>query len=250
MSLTPEEIAELTDDISIWFTQDLYHHLTTLAEEVSTILPQKWRTGKILFLLLRYLPICYIILAIFLECRIHMDLTPKVCRELYIANALAIGRVILFGAEVVILLCLHALLGARRRYLALCILIYMGLTITVIILAGRVDSEASRALLRSELDQELGYGCTWSGDRSSDAIKMVVIAGYMSLAKATSMAILMLSVFLVRYRNTTGTLLHVLRRDSGVQIVSLVALRLFAAVNSSFVELLGFYNIPDTIATE
>ncbi|KAF6745186.1 hypothetical protein DFP72DRAFT_1091777 [Ephemerocybe angulata] len=94
MSLTPEEIAELTDEVSLWFTQDidnerkyiafgfytlyLYHYLTTLGEEVSIIWPQKWRTGAILFILLRYLPICYIILAILMELRIHMDLTPKV----------------------------------------------------------------------------------------------------------------------------------------------------------------------------
>ncbi|KAF6744085.1 hypothetical protein DFP72DRAFT_1095714 [Ephemerocybe angulata] len=134
MSLSPEKVAELTEGVSGWFTQDytmlgfntffLYHYLTTLAEEDSTIWPQKWRTGKILFLLLRYTPICYIILEIFLELRIHMDLTPQVCQGVYISNVLGIGRVILLGAEVVILLCLHALLGARRRYLALLIFIY------------------------------------------------------------------------------------------------------------------------------
>ncbi|KAF6745201.1 hypothetical protein DFP72DRAFT_926693 [Ephemerocybe angulata] len=257
MSLTPEEISELTDEVSLWFTQDyisvglwtfyFYHYLTTLGEEVSTIWPQKWRTGKILFLLLRYIPICYIVLAVLLQLRIHIDLTPKVCQRVYIAEATVIRRVGIYGAEVVILLCLHALLGARRRYLALLILIYMGLTIPVIILANRLDSEVSRAIPLSELDQELGYGCTWEGDLSPNIVKIEVIVGYISLAKATSMAILMISVFLVRYRNTTGTLLHVLRRDSGVHLFSLIALRLFAAVAGSFAELLGFYNIPDAI---
>ncbi|KAF6743900.1 hypothetical protein DFP72DRAFT_1079317 [Ephemerocybe angulata] len=99
MGLTPDEIAELTDEISLWFTQDyialgfwsfyLYHYLTTLAEEVSTIWPQKWRTGKILFLLLRYIPICCMTLAIFMELRIHMDLTPKVCHGVNIAYTAA-----------------------------------------------------------------------------------------------------------------------------------------------------------------
>ncbi|KAF6745187.1 hypothetical protein DFP72DRAFT_1091782 [Ephemerocybe angulata] len=99
----------------------------------------------------------------------------------------------------------------------------------------------------SKLDQELGYGCTWAGDLSPNTMKMTGIAGYISLAKATSMAILMLSVFLVRYRNTTGTLLRVLRRDSGLHIFSLIALRLSSAVTRSLQELLGFYSIPDII---
>ncbi|KAF6740867.1 hypothetical protein DFP72DRAFT_1132606 [Ephemerocybe angulata] len=107
MSLTPEEIAELTDEVSLWFTQDyialglwtfyLYHYLTTLAEEVSTIWPQQWRTGKILFLLLRYTPICYITLgtlssiplrpwATLAQC--SPQATPQVCQGLSIAEAL------------------------------------------------------------------------------------------------------------------------------------------------------------------
>ncbi|KAF5319834.1 hypothetical protein D9611_012823 [Ephemerocybe angulata] len=98
----------------------------------------------------------------------------------------------------------------------------------------------------SKLDQELGYGCTWEGDLSPSIRKTAAIAGYIGLAKAASMAILMISVFLVRRRNTTGTLLHVLRRDSGVHLFSLLALRLFAAVTTSSVELLGSYNIPNS----
>ncbi|KAF6756061.1 hypothetical protein DFP72DRAFT_1117460 [Ephemerocybe angulata] len=250
MSLSPEELADLIREANVWLMQDLYHYLTTLGEEVTTIWPQKWRTGEILFILLRYFPICYIILAILMELRIHMDLTPKVCQGVDIANTTAIERVILYGAEVAILLCLHALLGARRRYLALLVLIYTGLTIPVIILGNRLDSEVSRTMPLSKLDEELGYGCTWADDFSPNSMKMAVLAGYISLAKATAMAILMLSVFLVRYRKTTGTLLHVLRRDSGVHLFSLIALRLFAAVTNSFVELLGFYNIPDTIAID
>ncbi|KAF6743927.1 hypothetical protein DFP72DRAFT_1097724 [Ephemerocybe angulata] len=61
------------------------------------------------------------------------------------------------------------------------------------------------------------------------------------------MAVLMLSVFLVRYRKTTGTLLHVLRRDSGLQIISIIAFRVFAALVNASQPSLGFYNIPGVI---
>ncbi|KAF6743914.1 hypothetical protein DFP72DRAFT_931080 [Ephemerocybe angulata] len=257
MSLTPEEIEELTDEISIWFTQDyislgfwtfyFYQYLTTLGEEVSTIWPQKWRTGKNLFLLLRYTPICYIILAILMELRIHMDLTPKICQGVDTANTLVIRRVISYGAEVVILVCLHALLGARRRYLALLISIYTSLTVTMAILGSWQDFKASRALPLSELDQELGYGCTWAVDLSSDVVNLAAIPGYINLAKAASMAILMLSVFLVRYRKKTGTLLYILRRDSGLHIFSFIAFRLFAALVGTFQQSLGAFNIPDAV---
>ncbi|KAF6743902.1 hypothetical protein DFP72DRAFT_931052 [Ephemerocybe angulata] len=257
MSLSPEDVADLTEEISIWYMQDyiqlgfwtlyLYHYPTTLVEEVSTIWPQKWRTGKILFFLLRYTPILYLVLRILTDLRTHIDLTPKVCQGMAVACAFVIGRVTIYGAEVVILLCLHALLGARRRYLALMILIYTGSTIAAIILSSRWDSEGSRTIPRSKLDQELGYGCTWAGAPSSDAIKLGTIAGYINLGKVTSVAILMLSVFLVRYRSTTGTLLHVLRRDSGVHIFSLTALRLTSAVIGNLQESLGFYNIPTAI---
>ncbi|KAF6756060.1 hypothetical protein DFP72DRAFT_1066885 [Ephemerocybe angulata] len=259
MSLTPEEIAELTDEVSLWFTQDyislgfwtfyFHQYLTTLGEEVSTIWPQKWRTGKILFLLLRYIPICYIILAIFVQLRVHMELGPKVCQRVYIAEALE--ELVFIGQKViVILLCLHALLGARRWYLALLILIYTGLTIAPSIVGNWWDVEGSRTTPLSELDRELGYGCTWAGDQSPHARKGLVIAGYINLAKATSMAILMLSVFFARRRTTAGTLLHVLRRDSGVHLFSLIASRLFFAMTNSFPKLLGFYSIPYIIASD
>ncbi|KAF6743896.1 hypothetical protein DFP72DRAFT_1177452 [Ephemerocybe angulata] len=61
------------------------------------------------------------------------------------------------------------------------------------------------------------------------------------------MAVLMLSVLLVRYRRTTGTLLHVLRRDSALQIISIITSRLLAASVYASQPSLGFFNIPGVI---
>ncbi|KAF6749995.1 hypothetical protein DFP72DRAFT_851971 [Ephemerocybe angulata] len=102
--------------------------------------------------------------------------------------------------------------------------------------------ERVRALPLAEFDRELGYACTWAGGLSSANANKNAIAGYISLAKALCIFALVLFIFLVRYRDQAGTfkLFYVLRRDSGVYILSL-------AVISSGNFKLGWFSIPDEI---
>ncbi|KAF6750168.1 hypothetical protein DFP72DRAFT_1139779 [Ephemerocybe angulata] len=64
-SLTPEEVANISraiynsriyDSVAIsaYYSLYVYYYLTTLAEEIAIMWPQRWRTGKVLFFLNRY----------------------------------------------------------------------------------------------------------------------------------------------------------------------------------------------------
>ncbi|KAF6753856.1 hypothetical protein DFP72DRAFT_848787 [Ephemerocybe angulata] len=81
------------------------------------------------------------------------------------------------------------------------------------------------ALPLSQVERELGYSCTWAGVSSPDIVLANKKAGYVALAKAIS-----LYIFSVRYRKQTGTLFETVRRDSGIYILSFVALRLGTAL--------------------
>ncbi|KAF6741405.1 hypothetical protein DFP72DRAFT_1115744 [Ephemerocybe angulata] len=61
---------------------------------------------------------------------------------------------------------------------------YLGLTLEVNLMQIGLFEEMSRTLPLSELDRELGYACTWEGTTSSATAKKLVMAGYISLAKA------------------------------------------------------------------
>ncbi|KAF6750164.1 hypothetical protein DFP72DRAFT_1173033 [Ephemerocybe angulata] len=104
--------------------------------------------------------------------------------------------------------------------------IYTGFSITVHTLWLRYNASASRALPLSQIDRELGYACTWLPVSSPEIIMGNKIGGFISLAKAILLAALALFIFSVRYRSQTGTLIQTIRRDSGIWIVSFVAIRL------------------------
>ncbi|KAF6750051.1 hypothetical protein DFP72DRAFT_911676 [Ephemerocybe angulata] len=256
MSLSPEELADLTLEIPIWTLQEylslalysfyFYHFLTTLAEEVSTMWHQKRGTGKMLFFFNRYIPIAGIIQLILLEFRVHTVFTPKGCTALWIGTVVT-AKATTIVSEVALLLCLHALLGASRRYLVLLLAVYTGLTLGGIIPQIGHGSEAASALPIDPIDEALGYACTWENGFTPAATAAYAAAGHVSLAKAVAISALALAIFFVRYRNKTGTLIHIVRRDSGVQILSLTAIRLGGAITAALQLKLGFYNIPVAI---
>ncbi|KAF6746581.1 hypothetical protein DFP72DRAFT_922707 [Ephemerocybe angulata] len=88
MSLTPEEISEairifsksqVMEYIQLGFqTFFLYYWLTTIATEVNLMWPRRWRWGKALFLINRYLPIMHHVTNILTGFRGYIVLDPKV----------------------------------------------------------------------------------------------------------------------------------------------------------------------------
>ncbi|KAF5309301.1 hypothetical protein D9611_015006 [Ephemerocybe angulata] len=134
MSLSPKDLSTLTTVVSTTKTQDYlslgfyttyyYHFLITISEEIPAVWPQRWGTGKILFLLTRYLPILLTIQAALAELPVRTTIPPKACEGLWKGLDATTKAGIAFS-EITLLVCLHALLGAKRRYLACMILVYI-----------------------------------------------------------------------------------------------------------------------------
>ncbi|KAF6753806.1 hypothetical protein DFP72DRAFT_394369 [Ephemerocybe angulata] len=239
MSLTPQQLARLTQvasaslkleyaDLSI-HTVYVYYYLTTLSEEVNVMWPQKWRIGKGLFLFIRYAPLFFMV-TILLNMRVYADLSPKTCTNLWLAFRTTLDFTSILASEVALLICLFALLNARRPYVLLLVAIYTGMTLGASIPSLRYDERVAQTLPLTQLEHELGYACTWAGVSDPGIGLANKKAGYVSLAKAVVLSVFALYIFLVRYRNQTGTLFQTMRRDSGIYILSFVALRLGAAL--------------------
>ncbi|KAF6741886.1 hypothetical protein DFP72DRAFT_227191 [Ephemerocybe angulata] len=241
--LTLEEVADMTALVYAWtmeeyiylalFSSYIFYYLTTLAEEISIMWPQRWRTGKLVFLVNRYLPLVLIGNSLLIYYRFHLTMSPKVCTGLYIANGIVLYRVMNLAFEVALLLCLYALLGASQICLTLIIATYAGFTLATTILQIGYFGEASRMVPISQIDRELGYACTWEGKVSPKAARRYAMAGYITLVKSIAISALALFIFFVRYRKHRGTLLQVVRRDSGIYILSLSALRLGSAITGT-----------------
>ncbi|KAF5320599.1 hypothetical protein D9611_013731 [Ephemerocybe angulata] len=234
MSLTPAQIARLTQvasaslkleytDLAL-HTIYVYYYTTTLSEEVNIMWPQKWRAGKILYVFIRYVPL-FFMATVLVNTRVYINLTPKVCTNLWLAFQTTTSFTSILASEVALLICLFALLNARRLYVGLLVAVYTAMTLGDSIPSLRYGEYLSRALPLSQVERELGYSCTWAGISSPDIVLANKKAGYVALAKAIS-----LYIFSVRYRKQTGTLFETVRRDSGIYILSFVALRLGTAL--------------------
>ncbi|KAF6750037.1 hypothetical protein DFP72DRAFT_1048534 [Ephemerocybe angulata] len=249
MSLTPEISEEIslvsgshkTEYIHLGFYSFfLYYYVTTVAMEVKFMWPRKWHWGKVLFLVNRYLPMVVYSANFLTVWRVYIILSPKACTVLVNIFTTAFYRVYGYSAEVTLILCLHALLGALPLYLTPIMATYLALTLAANLIQIGNLAETSRnyleALPLSEFDRELGYACTWAGSISAANAKKGIFA-------------LALFIFMVRYRKQTGTfkLFHVLRRDSGVYILLLAVIRLGSAIAGAFQLKLGWYSIPDEV---
>ncbi|KAF6741883.1 hypothetical protein DFP72DRAFT_1054612 [Ephemerocybe angulata] len=248
MSLTPQQLARLTQVASASLklesvatngvdleskvsihTVYVYYYLTTFSEEVNIMWPQKWRIGKVLFLFIRYAPMFFMV-TILLNMRVYADLSPKTCTNLWLAFRTTLDFTSIIASEVALLICLFALLNARRPYVLLLVAIYTGMTLGASIPSLRYDERVAQTLPLTDLEHDLGYACTWAGVSDPNLRLANKKAGYVSLAKAVALSAFALYIFLVRYRNQTGTLFQTMRRDSGVYILAFVALRLGAAL--------------------
>ncbi|KAF6750257.1 hypothetical protein DFP72DRAFT_911457 [Ephemerocybe angulata] len=258
MDLSTEELSQVTSALGdslaqefvqcIFGTVYVYHYLTTVAEEVGAIWPQRWRTGRILFTLTRYTPLLAFPVDMLIGKKVHTTLTPNACEGLWMALYYT-RKVTVISSELVLLLCLHALLGARHIYLISMLLIYASLTITKVILlitSGYI-TDVSLALPISSLDQYLGYACTWGGTVSPHSMHTYNQTAYISFANGLCTAALALAVIYVRYRAQTGSLIQTIRRDSGIYILSLIAVSFPNAIIAAFHLNEGWSNIIITV---
>ncbi|KAF6741806.1 hypothetical protein DFP72DRAFT_1054672 [Ephemerocybe angulata] len=255
MDPSPEDLAELSSTVSIWIAQDYislgfycfygYYYLTTLGEEISTMWPQRWRTGKILFLLLRYTVIAYSILGLLNELRVQTVFSLEVCSALWMGKAV-LYRIYSFASDLVLILCLHALLGAKRRYLALLVASLTAFTLGEIIPQAAYIEQGSRASPIDPLDEGLGYACTYGWAFTAEARRGDKVAIYLAVGQAAWMSALAVTILYVRFRQTRGgALTKILWRDGGLYFLSVTAIRLGISITVALKP--RKYNIPNAI---
>ncbi|KAF6751855.1 hypothetical protein DFP72DRAFT_906319 [Ephemerocybe angulata] len=217
MSAPSEELARLIVLVCELITQSyislafhffyVYYFATTLIEEVITMWPHQWMAGKILFFVMRYGPLLRIVQMALLETRFYLIFTPKTCSSLFISS-FATHMVYTYATEAALLICIHALLGSKRKYLVLLGIAYAVPTACILRSQSIWIKEFSRARTIDLLDVELGYSCTWAGALDAQVIQADRVIKYVSVAKASCTAVLALAVYYKRYRGRTGKLIR------------------------------------------
>ncbi|TEB28603.1 hypothetical protein FA13DRAFT_773994 [Coprinellus micaceus] len=122
MAMPVEEIQALADAVAEWRMQEyialpfcclyVYYILTTMAEEVRIIFPQRWNRGKMLYSIIRYGTLAHISLQLGRDYRNYFSITPTVCKVLYITYD-AIRSTGYLECDFSLALCLGALLHAN-----------------------------------------------------------------------------------------------------------------------------------------
>ncbi|TEB21510.1 hypothetical protein FA13DRAFT_98796 [Coprinellus micaceus] len=242
MALSAKEIQALTDTVAMWRMQEyilipwycfyVYYFLTTMAEEVSVIRPQRWNRGKALYMTIRYAMLVYIVIQLTREYRNYIAIPPKSCKALLIGYDLAIGLVAL-TCSFSLALCLSALVQLKAIYLVAIIVIDCAKPAMSWIINVTADFQYP-AKPTSPLLDELGYPCyyisqkEWSENTIGHAGQDV--RAYLSLAATTIMFLLGIAAFFVRYKGQGSPLIQVLRRDGGLYYMSMLAYRMLMAI--------------------
>ncbi|RXW11175.1 hypothetical protein EST38_g14680 [Candolleomyces aberdarensis] len=95
----------------------LSYYFETIDDEVSSIWPEPWRLGKILFLMTRYSVIGRIFFEFFNgPFPSELPISLKSCEVLNIIGNV-FGIIQVYSAVASVLLCLYALLGAKKKWL-------------------------------------------------------------------------------------------------------------------------------------
>ncbi|TEB28578.1 hypothetical protein FA13DRAFT_1815710 [Coprinellus micaceus] len=202
-----------------------YYVLTTLAEEVSTIFPQKWSRGKLLYVMIRYVPLICIAVEFSILYRNYFSIAPTACWALMIVADFAFFTVAL-ACDVSLGLCLGALLQAGPLYVVGIVILSCGPTIanSVVLVVSDIQNPAEQVSL---LDIELGYPCYFpQAEKWIDS----TVVGYVHLASTAILALVGVATLRSRYKGTRGSLLRVIRRDGGIHYLSLLAGRLISAI--------------------
>ncbi|TEB21515.1 hypothetical protein FA13DRAFT_1819435 [Coprinellus micaceus] len=167
MDLSPERIQALTESVGMARMQEyiviplyclyVYYVVTTIAEEVSIILPQQWNRGKTLYVVIRHGMLVAIALQLTAEYRNYYSMSPAICKALSVSYEIA-NSLVLFACDFSLGLCLSALLQAKTLY---CVaILVLSCTLTIVNSTFSVVSNLQYpAALPSPLMKELGYAC-------------------------------------------------------------------------------------------
>ncbi|TEB28750.1 hypothetical protein FA13DRAFT_1775758, partial [Coprinellus micaceus] len=226
MSISQDEAQALADAVAAWRTQEyiyipfctlyVYYMVTTIAEEVSIIVPQKWTRAKSLYMVIRYSVLAHIALQLCKDYRTYLSITPPNCKAIWVISEAA-RWIAALVCDVTLGLCLGALLQAKIPHLIVITALSSALPFIAAVLevGGSIQFPAEPT---SDLDNELGYPCYWVSSQQLSEETMTyagrTIRSYLNLATTTP--ILGIATLIVRYKGTGSRLLQVIRRDGGV----------------------------------
>ncbi|RXW16521.1 hypothetical protein EST38_g9332 [Candolleomyces aberdarensis] len=132
------------------------------------------------------------------------------------------------AAEASLWLCMYALLGARRRYLAILMAIFVAFAISCLVLM-LIELTSWKAVRPIDFMQTLGYTCAYSASEVK-AQAAVAVVSYIKLAWAALSALIGLTTLLVRYRRQNNNLINVIREEGGIYYLTVIAILLAEAV--------------------
>ncbi|KAJ3512896.1 hypothetical protein NMY22_g15202 [Coprinellus aureogranulatus] len=200
---------------------------------VATIYPQKWRLGKLLFVILRYFP--FMIIAIDLASAELSESCGYICSGMQGVvpsrdDLVVVLRIDDYAGDVTLLLCLWALLGAsKRRFLALFALLFTAMPIALSIVFTSL--KMTEPVPQTALDEAIGFPCSWAA--GARGTLHYAILQYVNSAKTAILALVATIVLFVRHRRHTGSLLRVIRRDGGIHYITLTVVRLMLAITNT-----------------
>ncbi|KAJ2935822.1 hypothetical protein H1R20_g1272, partial [Candolleomyces eurysporus] len=128
-------------------------------------------------------------------------------------------------------LCLHALLGAKRKYLMALIVIFAGFAISCLVLM-LFELNSWTAVRPMDFVQNLGYTCAYSGT-SVKAHAAVATVAYIRLAWAALSALMGIITLLGRYRKQNDSLINIIRRDGGIYYLTVITITLADTVTKT-----------------
>ncbi|TEB28583.1 hypothetical protein FA13DRAFT_773106 [Coprinellus micaceus] len=136
MAISAEQIQALSDAITIWRRQEsiniafyclyVYYVLTTVAEEIAIILPQRWNRGKMLYMICRYGLLVVIALEFSRDYRNYYPTSPNACKVLFIITRV-VYNIFIVVCDFSLALCLGALLQAKALYLVGIVILSCGI---------------------------------------------------------------------------------------------------------------------------
>ncbi|TEB28641.1 hypothetical protein FA13DRAFT_1793808 [Coprinellus micaceus] len=242
MSLSATQIQALADTVTIWRMQEyiyiafycfyVYYVLTTIDEEVSVILPQKWNRGKMLYMIIRHAEVLYIAVQLTAEYRNYFSIPLASCKVMLFMYKF-LDLLVTTTCDFSLGLCLSALLQGRKLSVMVTLSLSCALPIVdaIFILVAIVQFRPEPIY---GLPAELGYPCPYASPAqwAEQTIAYVgrEIRGYLTLCTTILLFGLGALTLVVRYKGQGGRLLRVLRRDGGIHYMSLLVLRLLNAI--------------------
>ncbi|TEB29782.1 hypothetical protein FA13DRAFT_595242 [Coprinellus micaceus] len=252
MAMSAEQIQALADAVASWRLQEyiyiavycfyVYYVLTTIAEEVTVVLPQRWNRGKIFYMSIRYATLVYIALQLSRDYRNYFSISPEVCKALLTALHVVTSIASLLS-EFSLGLCLAALLEAKAIFFCLILALSCGISLVNAIF-GLVSFVQYPAEPVSHLDIELGYPCYFPSSKEWGEQTIIYVGRdartYVNLACTVVLALLAAMTVIVRYKGQGGKIIHVIRRDGGLHYLSLLAIRVAFTVSRTVMSVSDF----------